>query len=65
MCAEECYAIIKEQLAPSIGDTFNSRDLMHKIDALDYRRLYSALHKLSDEGKVRFTGTTCIFKRLV
>ena len=65
MCSQECYAIIKEQLAPKIGDLFNSRDLMHKVDDLDYRRLFSALRKLADEGKVRFTGTTCIFKRLV
>jgi len=53
------------QLAPTVGAEFRSRDIMYKVDGLGLKDLFLGLRALAEEGKVRFTGTTGIFKRLV
>lgn len=53
-----------KKLAPEPGAKFHSRDLMHRIDGMTFERLFRGLRALAAEGKVRFTGTRCIFERL-
>lgn len=64
MTAAEAYEAIK-QLAPSTGDEFHSRDLAYKVQGSDLKQLFIVLRDLAAEGKIKFTGRTCRFVRLV
>ncbi len=52
------------ELAPTVGAEFRSRDIMYKVDGMTLKDLFHGLQALKEEGKVRFTGTNGIFKRL-
>ena len=53
-----------QQLAPTVGDTFSSRDLMSRLEACTAEKLFRELRELASAGLVKYTGKTCIFERL-
>lgn len=51
-------------LAPHVGDAFHTRDLCARMEAMTPVKLFPALQRLKDQGKIRFTGRRCWFERL-
>lgn len=53
-----------QALAPKVGDTFHTRDLCARMDAMSPTDLFPLLQELKELRVVRFTGKTCVFERV-